>query len=52
MEEERLTQLSFRLPEELAREFKVACASRGTTLRFVLEQAVRRYVEQSKEKPE
>ena len=50
MEREKSTQVSVRLTEELAREFKALCALKGTTLQFILEQAVKEFV--AKEKAE
>jgi predicted transcriptional regulator len=52
MEREKNTQISFRLTEELAREFKSLCALKGTSLQFILERAVKEFVAKEKEKPE
>jgi hypothetical protein len=50
MKREKNIQVVCRLTEELARKFKIACASKGTTIQFVLERAVKEFV--GKEQPE
>lgn len=51
MKREKNSQIAFRLTEELAREFKSLCALKGTTLQFVLERAVKEFVEREKKNP-
>ena len=36
-----------RLPEDLHRRLKIACANRGQTIQSVVEQLVRRYVDKA-----
>ena len=46
----KTAQVVFRLTEDLAREFKSLCALKGTSLQFVLERAVKEFVEKERNK--
>jgi predicted DNA-binding protein len=50
MEEEKTVQMSFRISDQLVRRFKSACALNGMKQQFVLEQAVKKYVEEVEQK--
>lgn len=50
MEKEKKVSLMVRVPESLAREFEEARAQTGTSIQFVLEKAIREYVEVRKPK--
>ncbi len=42
--ESKKVLVGFRVDEALANEFKSACASRGTTIKFVLSRAMKDYI--------
>lgn len=44
MDEEKRVQISVRLPESFAREFRALCVLDGITIQEVLEQAAREFV--------
>lgn len=48
MDEEKRVQISVRLPESFAREFRALCVLDRITIQEVLEQAARKFVEQGK----
>jgi hypothetical protein len=48
--EEKKVMLMARVPESLAKEFEKARAQTGTSIQFVLEKAIRDYVESRKPK--
>jgi metal-responsive CopG/Arc/MetJ family transcriptional regulator len=50
MEQEKRVQISVRLPESFAREFKSLCVLNGVSIQEVLEDAAKEYVR--KKKPE
>ncbi len=54
MEDKKVTTVGFRVDAELAREFKTMCVSRGTSIQFILTQAMKEYVarESAKKKAE
>lgn len=43
-------QVAFRLTDEVAKEFKSVCARNGTPLQFVLERAVKQFLEKERNK--
>jgi predicted HicB family RNase H-like nuclease len=49
-EEKKNVGLMVRVSESLAREFRIARAQTGTSIQFVLEKAIRDYVESKKPK--
>ena len=49
MEREKSVQIAFRLPPDIAKEFRVACAEQGVKMQTVLENAVKEFI---KKKPE
>lgn len=51
MEEEKRVQISVRLPERFAKEFKARCILDGVTVQDVLERAAFEYMK-GKKKPE
>ncbi|MBR0074638.1 MAG: hypothetical protein IJP96_02645 [Synergistaceae bacterium] len=51
--ESKKVLIGFRVDEAFADDFKNACASRGTTIKFVLSRAMKEYIARvKKEKPE
>lgn len=50
--EKKFPGTSFRIPPDLLREFKIACAQRDTTQTAVVTEFIRRWLEIPTEKPE
>jgi len=46
--EDKMVQMSFRVFDSVAREFKALCAMNGTSQQAVLEHAVKNYIEKKK----
>jgi hypothetical protein len=47
MIQERKVQVSVRLPESFAREFRAACVLKGLSIQEVLEKAAREFMEKN-----
>ncbi len=44
---EKMVQLGVRIPEELARKFRVICAAKGIKQQFILEKSIEKFVEEN-----